>query len=132
MMSMRLPSTLAWLVETASAVSRPEDFLATLGTYLIADQMPLAGGALTLAAPHPIIARRTWLWRAQSGQVIESLGFGSFLPGGTEPDDVGRDWLQGLGAAAISVHLAGATPKNPGSVSPKLGWALSRPLAELE
>ncbi len=28
-----------------------------------------------LAVPHPIIARRIWLWRAETGTVIESLGF---------------------------------------------------------
>jgi adenylate cyclase len=39
-------------------VPRPDDFLAGLGAQLIADGLPLAGGALTLAAPHPIIARR--------------------------------------------------------------------------
>jgi hypothetical protein len=36
---------------------------------------PPAGGALTLAVPHPIISRRTWLWRAAIGAVIEALGF---------------------------------------------------------
>ena len=50
-------------------------FLAELGAHLIADGVPLAGGALTLAVPHPIIARRTWLWRAENGEVIEALGF---------------------------------------------------------
>jgi hypothetical protein len=25
--------------------------------------------------PHPIISRRTWLWRAAIGAVIEALGF---------------------------------------------------------
>ena len=53
----------------------PEQFLAELGMRLIADDMPLAGGALTLAVPHPIIARRTWLWRAGNGEVIEAVGF---------------------------------------------------------
>jgi adenylate cyclase len=32
-------------------------------------------GALTLAVPHPIITRRTWLWQAETGAVIEALGF---------------------------------------------------------
>ena len=49
--------------------------LAKLGAHLVNDGLPLAGGALTLAVPHPLIARRTWLWRAESGEVIEALGF---------------------------------------------------------
>ena len=59
-----------------------DEFLAGLGAQLIAEGLPLAGGALTLAAPHPIIARRTWLWRAETGAVIEALGFGSLGPAG--------------------------------------------------
>ena len=35
----------------------------------------MGAGALTLAVPHPIITRRTWLWRAETGAVIEALGF---------------------------------------------------------
>ena len=57
----------------------PEGFLANLARRLIEDGAPLAAGALTLGAPHPLIARRSWLWRADSGEVIEALGF---LPGG--------------------------------------------------
>ena len=72
---MQLSSTLTWLVDAASASPGAERFLAELGTRLIADDMPLAGGALTLAVPHPIIARRTWLWRAGNGEVIEAVGF---------------------------------------------------------
>ena len=72
---MQLSSTLTWLVDAASASPGAERFLAELGTRLIADDMPLAGGALTLAVPHPIIARRTWLWRAENGEVIEAVGF---------------------------------------------------------
>ena len=60
---MKLPNTLAWLIDEASAVDGADQFLATLGTKLIADDVPLAGAALTLAAPHPMIARRNWLWR---------------------------------------------------------------------
>ena len=54
---------------------RPSPGWSTSGGRLVADGLPLAGGALTLAAPHPIIARRTWLWRAETGAVIEALGF---------------------------------------------------------
>ena len=72
---MQLSSTLAWLVDAAAETPTPELFLATLGQRLIKDGAPLAGGALTLASPHPLIARRAWLWRADSGEVIEALGF---------------------------------------------------------
>ena len=79
---MRLPSVLAWLVDEASAVAGADDFLAALGAHLIANGLPLAGGALTFTAPHPIIGSRTWLWRAETGAVIEALGFGPLgLPG---------------------------------------------------
>jgi len=63
--------TLSWLVDAASETP-------------VADGLQLAGGALTLAVPHPLIARRTWLWRAESGEVIEALGFvaGGFVAGG--------------------------------------------------
>ena len=89
---MDLPAPLAWLVDEAAAVSGPDRFLAELGGRLLAAGVPLAGGALTLAVPHPIIARRTWLWRAETGAVIEALGFA-----GGPPGQAGRDWLAGLG-----------------------------------
>ena len=59
---MKLCSTLAWLVDAAGASPGADWFLAELGAQLIEDDLPLAGCA-TLAVPHPIIARRTWLWR---------------------------------------------------------------------
>jgi hypothetical protein len=52
-----------WLVDAAGASPGADWFLAELGAQLIEDDLPLAGCALTLAVPHPIIARRTWLWR---------------------------------------------------------------------
>ena len=97
--SMQLSSTLAWLVDAASASPGADRFLAELGAQLIADGLPLAGGALTLAVPHPIIARRTWLWRAESGEVIEAVGFAPRGPArrrAVRPSDAGRDWLAGL------------------------------------
>jgi class 3 adenylate cyclase len=124
---MRLPSALAWLVDAASTVPDADQFLTTLGARLIADDLPLAGGALTLAAPHPIIARRAWLWRSETGAVIEALGFGSLGPAGAEQGNVGRDWLAGLGTGVVREDVAGLTPD-----SPMLGWALSRPLTETE
>ena len=89
---MDLPAPLAWLVDEAGASPGPDRFLAELGGRLMADGLPLAGGALTLAVPHPIIARRTWLWRAETGAVIEALGFA-----GGPLSQAGRDWLAGLG-----------------------------------
>ncbi len=90
--SMDLPAPLAWLVDEAGDSAGPDQFLADLGSRLVADGLPLAGGALTLAVPHPIIARRTWLWRPDTGSVIEALGFA-----GGPLDRAGRDWLAKLG-----------------------------------
>src|ERR1700731_3470118 len=87
-----LPAPLAWLVDEAGASPGPDRFLAELGSRLLADRLPLAGGALTLAVPHPIIARRTWLWRGETGTVIEALGFA-----GGPLSRAGRDWLGELG-----------------------------------
>jgi class 3 adenylate cyclase len=109
---MDLPAHLAWLVDEAGASPGPDRFLAELGGRLLAEGLPLAGGALTLALPHPIIARRTWLWRAESGAVIEALGFA-----GGPLSEAGRDWLTGLG------------PVREDTVGPEgavLGWAGKR------
>ena len=87
---MQLSPTLAWLVDEAAETPTPERFLATLGGRLIEDGTPLAGGALTLSSPHPLIARRTWLWRAGSGEVVEALGFvaeGPWAPEAAGPPD---------------------------------------------
>ena len=130
---MRLPSTLTWLVDEASTVPGADRFLRTLGAQLIADGLPLAGGALTQAAPHPIIARRTWLWRADTGAVIEALGFGSLSPVGFEQPNVGRDWLAGLGTGVVQEDAAGVLASvPPASDCPVLGWAALRPLTEAE
>jgi hypothetical protein len=66
--SLQLSSTLSWLVDLAAETSGADRLLAELGAHLVADGLPLAGGALTLDIPHPLIARRTWLWRAGSGE----------------------------------------------------------------
>ncbi len=133
---MRLPPTFAWLVDDASTVRGPDNFLATLGAKLIADGLPLAGGALTLTAAHPIIARRTWLWRAETGAVIEALGFGSVNSagsgGGPELGKVGRDWLAALGIGLVLEDVASPAADSPASVGPVLAWAVSRPLDESE
>ena len=77
---MKFPITIAWLLDEASTADSADHFLATLGARLIADHLPIAGGTLTLAAPHPMIARRTWLWRADTAVVIEALGFNALGP----------------------------------------------------
>ncbi len=130
---MQLPSTLAWLVDLGSSAKGPDDFLAALGGHLIAEGLPLVGGALTLAAPHPIIARRAWLWRAETGAVIEALGFRSEGPVGLEQVSVGRDWLVGLGTGLVQERVAGLAKEGPAPDdlaprSPLLGWAVLRPL----
>ena len=119
---MRLSSPLAWLVDAAAETPAPEGFLANLAERLIEDGAPLAAGALTLAAPHPLIARRSWLWRADSGEVIEALGF---LPGGlatSAAGDAGRAWLEGLGAKPV--HEDAVAPRPDG---PTLAWIGPRP-----
>jgi len=116
---MDLPAPLAWLVDEAGASPGPDRFLAELGGRLLADGMPLAGGALALAMPHPIIARRTWLWRAESGAVIEALGFA-----GGPPGEAGHDWLAGLGP----VHEDMVGPPDGAA----LGWAGTRPFDAAE
>jgi adenylate cyclase len=115
---MDLPGPLAWLVDEAAAAGA-DRFLAELGGRLLADGLPLAGGALTLAVPHPIIARRTWLWRAESGAVIEALGFAA-----GPPNQAGRDWLAGLGP--VQEDTVGPGLNNPVPDSPVLGWAGTR------
>ena len=117
---MDLPAPLAWLVDEAGASPGPDRFLAELGGRLLADGLPLAGGALTLAVPHPIIARRTWLWRAETGAVIEALGFA-----GGPLSQAGRDWLAGLGP--VQEDTVGQAPD-----SPVLGWAGTRPFGPAE
>ncbi|HET8728796.1 MAG TPA: adenylate/guanylate cyclase domain-containing protein [Alphaproteobacteria bacterium] len=112
---MDLAAPLAWLVDEASASPGPDRFLAGLGGRLLADGLPLAGGALTLAVPHPIVVRRTWLWRAETGAVIEALGFA-----GGPLGRAGRDWLAGLGP--VQEQTVGPAPD-----SPVLGWAGTRP-----
>jgi hypothetical protein len=59
--------------------TRPATHPAQTGSLAELGGLPLAGGALTFAVPHPIIARRTWLWRAETGAVIEALGFAGRL-----------------------------------------------------
>jgi len=116
---MDLPAPIAWLVDEAASPG-PDRFLAELGGRLLSDGLPLTGGALTLAVPHPIIARRTWLWRAETGAVIEALGFA-----GSTLGQAGRDWLAGLGPVQEDTVDSGPD-------SPVLGWAGTRPFGPTE
>jgi adenylate cyclase len=122
---MQLSSTLAWLVDAASETPGADRLLAEIGMRLVADGLPLAGGALTLSIPHPLIARRTWLWRAQNGEVSEALGFvgGLAVDGAANsPGDTGRRWLAGLAAGPMHEDVVGPSPDGP-----SLGWIGPRP-----
>jgi class 3 adenylate cyclase len=114
---MQLSSTLSWLVDAAGETPSADRLLAELGARLIEDGAPLVGGALTLALPHPLIARRTWLWRVDSGEVIEALGFigGSLAAAGSAspPGDAGRLWLRGLAAGPVHEDTVGPRPDGP-------------------
>jgi adenylate cyclase len=113
---MQLSSTLSWLVDAAAETPGADRLLAEVGARLVADGLPLAGGALTVAVPHPLIARRTWLWRAESGDVIEALGFetGGFAVGpANPPGDDGRRWLAGLAAGVVHEDAVGSRPDGP-------------------
>jgi len=126
---MQLSSTLTWLVDAASASPGADRFLAELGAHLIKDEVPLAGGALTLAVAHPIIARRTWLWRADNGVVIEAVGFASAgFPGLADASgDAGRSWLTGLAGGAVHEDAVGSGPDGP-----VLGWIGPCPFTQAE
>src|ERR1700737_4750986 len=118
---MQLSSTLSWLVDEAGETPGADRPLAEVGARLVADGLPLAGGALTLAVPHPLIARRTGLWRADTGEVIEAFGFavGGFPAAEAGPPvDAGRRWLASLEAGGL-VHedAVGSSPDGP-----SLGW----------
>jgi len=102
---MALSSTLSWLVDAAAHSTGADRFLAELGVHLLADGLPLAGAASSLDIPHPLIARRTWLWRGDSGEVIEALGFApggpAAAPAANTPNDAGRRCV----ASENSIHL---------------------------
>jgi adenylate cyclase len=122
---MDLPGPLAWLVDEASASPGPDRFLAELGGRLLADGLPLAGGALTLAVPHPIVARRAWLWRAEAGEIIEALRFA-----GNPLSQAERDWLAELGP--VQEDTVGPPSDSIGPDSPVLAWAGTRPFDPVE
>jgi adenylate cyclase len=128
---MQLSSTLAWLVDAAGEAPGADRLLAEVGARLVADGLPLAGGALTLAVPHPLIARRTWLWRADSGEVVEAFGFAAgglaALGAASPPGDAGRSWLTGLAAGVVHEDIVGPRPDGP-----SLGWIGPRPFTQPE
>jgi class 3 adenylate cyclase len=128
---MQLSSTLSWLVDAASETPGANLLLAKLGAHLVNDGLPLTGGAMTLAVPHPLIARRTWLWRAENGEVIEALGFapGGLAPAGaaSSPGDAGRRWLAGLATGEVHEDVIGSQPDGP-----LLGWIGPRPFTHRE
>jgi len=117
---MKLSSTLSWLVDSAADSAGADRFLAELGAHLLANGLPLAGGALMLDIPHPLIARRTWLWRADNGEVIEALGFAPGMPpaarGPSPANDAGRRWLATI--ASGPVHEDAIGPRD----GPLLTW----------
>jgi class 3 adenylate cyclase len=127
--TMQLPATLSWLVDAAGTTPSSERFLVELGTRLIEDGVPLAGAALTLNVPDPLIARRTFLWRAQSAEVIEALGFG-FAPESENAgllDEAGRSWLTELGGGPVHEYAVG-----DGANAPALGFVGTRVLTKAE
>jgi class 3 adenylate cyclase len=130
-LSSRLSCTLSWLVDAAGEAPGADRLLAELGVRLVQDGLPLAGGALTLAVPHPLIARRTWLWRATSGEIIEALGFAPGGPlaalGASRSDDPGRRWLAGIAAGTVHEDQVGPRPDGP-----SLTWIGPRPFTSNE
>src|SRR5207249_9599182 len=120
---------LTWLGDAAGVWPGADRCLAELGKRLIAGNVPRGGGALPLAVPHPIIARRTWLWRAGNGEVIEAVGFApvGFGGAGSSSGDAGRSWLAGLAGGAVHEDSIGA-----GEGGPVLGWIGPRRFTEAE
>ena len=123
---MQLSSTLAWLVDAAGDMPGADRRLAELGAHW-SDGVRLAGGALTLSVPHPLIARRTWLWRAGNGEVIEALGF---VAGGLDglrmqrvpPAMPGGAGSPSLASGPVHEDMVGSRPDGP-----LLGWIGPRP-----
>jgi adenylate cyclase len=125
---MRLPSALSFLIDEAIDAPDGDAFLTALAARLVADGLPLTGGALTQAAPHPVIERRIWLWRADTGRVIEALGLaGPLDPSPAQPTNIARNWLGNLGAGGVQEDFAGG--RSDGAM---LSWVADRPFSETE
>jgi adenylate cyclase len=100
-----LPPTLAWLVDAAVDCASADRLLAELGARLVAEGRPVAGGALSVSVAHPLIARRAWLWRADTGEVFEALGFGGTA---AQPHETERRWLAEIaGGALLETRVGG-------------------------
>ncbi len=109
-----------WLIDAAVEVAGADRFLAELGVRLVKDGAPIAAGALSLEVAHPLIARRAWLWRAETGEVIEALGF---APAGLATGQNGsanadeRRWLAAVAAGPLVESELAPRPHGPW-----LGW----------
>ena len=86
--AMPLSPTLAWLVDEAAASPGADRFLADLGTRLIADGLPLAGGALTLAILFarrlplpPLLSSQAWIARLHNAKTGIPYGIALALGG---------------------------------------------------
>ncbi|RBP06263.1 class 3 adenylate cyclase [Roseiarcus fermentans] len=125
---MRMTSTLAWLVDDAADAADAGQFLAALAARLVADRLPLAGGALVLDVPHPLVARRAFLWRSVSGDVIERVGFASEGIAPASPRGwAARRWLAGVAAGPARETPVGRRPDGP-----TLAWVGPRPFTPEE
>lgn len=130
MASMRLPSALSFLIDKAIDMPDGDAFLTALAAALLADGVPLIGGALTQSAPHPLIEQRIWLWRADTGRVIEALGLTGALgpmPANPEPNHIASNWLTGLGSHSIQEDFTAAPAGGA-----MLTWAANRPFSQAE
>lgn len=111
---MDLHPALSWLIDEAGSSAGAERFLAELGSRLLAAGIPVVGGTMSLDVTHPIIARRSWMWRADNGAVIEGLGFAASPSG-----HPGQEWLKRLSTTAeLDIIRSDDTPA--------LAWALMR------
>jgi len=125
---MAIDSALAWLVDADADAASAGRWLAELGPRLVDDGLPLKGGALTMQIPHPLIARRTWLWRAESGEVFEGLAFASGeLAAAGGAGDAARRWLKSVAPGPIQEDEVGRRPD-----SPALAWVGPRPFTRDE
>lgn len=125
---MQMTSTFTWLVDDAAEVHGAGEFLAGLGAHLAGDGLAIAGGALILDVPHPLVARRAWLWRAASGAVMEGVGFASEgLVQASPPGDAARRWL-----ADVSPCPPHEIPIGRQGNAPALVWVGQRPFMKEE
>jgi adenylate cyclase len=65
--TMQLSATLSWLVDAASETAGADRLLSELGAHLVEDGLPLAGGSLSLAVPHPV-----WSKNWNGGRICRS------------------------------------------------------------